>query len=185
MTNLDLGKEQEFIKRVEGLSTGELAGLRRGCGKPYCGEGRCCWFEGVIWGAAKGPAAFLVASLLAQYKTSVIKQGGHALSGDFEDFGKTWRRAVADREGETMRKRFLAVLDAEFDPHTGAGDLPYRLRQMVKYAASKGFRVNWALLLQDLGRWNYADKRVQKRWARSFFEHAAQDSETDTTKTED
>jgi CRISPR type I-E-associated protein CasB/Cse2 len=40
---------------------------------------------------------------------------------------------------------------------------------MVRYAAGKGVGVNWPTLLTDLKFWNQPEKRVQKRWARSFF----------------
>jgi CRISPR type I-E-associated protein CasB/Cse2 len=40
---------------------------------------------------------------------------------------------------------------------------------MVRYAAAKGVGADWDTLLIDLKFWNRPEKRVQKRWARSFF----------------
>lgn len=169
--------EQHFIERIEKLDPGELAALRRGCGGRDSVEGRCPWLIGEIRGAAREPVAFLVASLMAQYKTSVIHAGQHRLEGNF---GVTWRAALLknapgarslddDRISKSIKRRFHILLDADYDPFTGDGDLPYRLRQMVRYAASKGVGVDWAQLLLDVKFWGRPERRAQKEWAQSFF----------------
>ncbi|MGI5939724.1 MAG: type I-E CRISPR-associated protein Cse2/CasB [Thermoleophilia bacterium] len=159
-------REEEYVKQLEGLGTGELASLRRGCGERDPVEGRCPWLIGMIRGVAPEPAAFLVAGLLAQYSTADIKAGRHRASGDF---GCTWKAAISGNDSTSIRRRFHILLDADFDPWTGEGDLPYRLRQMVRYAVGKGVGVDWPLLLTHVKFWNQPDKWVQKRWARSFF----------------
>jgi CRISPR system Cascade subunit CasB len=60
------------------------------------------------------------------------------------------------------------LLDSSIDPD-GGGDLPYRLRQMVRYLAARGIGLDWPQLLRDLRRWNYPDRPVQKAWARAYF----------------
>lgn len=159
-------REQEFVERVEKLAPGELSALRRGCGARDPVEGRCPWLVGEIRGAAKEPVAFLLASLLAQYSTATIRARGHCGQGNF---GATWKRAIAGTESDSIKRRLHILLDCEYDPDTGEGDLPYRLRQMVRYAASKGVGVDWTQLLRDLKFWNHPEKGAQKRWARSFF----------------
>jgi len=164
---MDAGSpEQEFVKRVETLDNAKLAMLRRGCGEPHPVEGRCPWLIGLIHGVASEPVAFLTASLLAQYKTADIRIGRHLSEGDF---GMTWKRAIAGNQSKSLSRRFHVLLDSEYDPWIGDGDLPYRLRQMVRYAASRGIGVDWPKLLADLKFWNRPEKHVQKRWARSFF----------------
>ena len=79
MTTPDKTREEEFIERIERLDTGELAMLRRGCGERDPVEGRCPWFITHIHGAASEATAFLVASLLAQYKTADIRVGNHRI----------------------------------------------------------------------------------------------------------
>jgi CRISPR system Cascade subunit CasB len=159
-------REEEFIKRVESLDAGHLARLRRGCGERDPVEGRCPWLIDLIHGVASEPTAFLAASLLAQYSTADIKAGRHRSLGDF---GHTWKVATGQSGSDSIKRRFPILLDGEFDPRTGEGDLSHRLRQMVRYAAGKGVGVEWPLLLVDLKFWNDPDKRVQKRWAQSFF----------------
>jgi len=166
MKTTDQTWEAAFIERIEGLEAGELASLRRGCGERDAVEGRCPWFIREIQGAARPPVTFLVASLLAQYKTSDIRQGRHRLSGNF---GATWKSAIRGTDSDSIKRRFHILLDAEYDPRTGDGDLPYRLRQMVKYAAVKGFGADWPRLLKDLRGWNNPEKYVQKAWANTFF----------------
>lgn len=175
MMTVEKTREEEFIERVERLDTGQLAMLRRGCGERDPMEGRCPWLVGLVYGAASEATAFLVASLLAQYKTAEIRAGRHRLDGDF---GLTWKRAIAGTDSASIQRRFHILLDAQYDPHTGDGDLPYRLRQMARYAASKGVGVGWPALLVDLKFWNHPEKHVQKRWARTFF---AAERPTDTT----
>jgi CRISPR system Cascade subunit CasB len=166
MTTIEKTREEAFIERIERLDTGELARLRRACGARDPVEGRCPWLVGLIHGAAGESVAFLTASLLAQYKTAVIRTGRHRIEGNF---GITWKRAIARTASDSIKRRFHILLESEYDPRTGEGDLPYRLRQMVRYAAAKGVGVNWPALLTDLKFWNQPEKRVQKRWARSFF----------------
>lgn len=166
MTTAEKNREQEFVERIERLDAGELAMLRRGCGERDPVEGRCPWMVGLVHGVASEAAAFLVASLLAQYKTSDIMADHHRIEGNF---GLTWRRAIAGTDSKSIRRRFHILLDAAYDPRTGDGDLPHRLRQMVRYAANKRVGVDWSTLLTDLKFWNQPEKRVQKRWARSFF----------------
>lgn len=166
MKTVEKTREQDFVERIEALDTGALARLRRGCGERDPVEGRCSWLIGLIQGAATEATAFLIASLLAQYKTMDIRKGQHRINGNF---GVTWKRAVVGNNSSSIMRRFHVLLDADYDPVTGDGDLPYRLRQMVKYAAGKSVGIEWAVLLTDLKFWNRPEKHVQKRWARSFF----------------
>lgn len=166
MTQFNFDMEQAFIARIERLDTGALASLRRACGERDPIEGRCPWFYGLVQGVASVTEAFLVASLLAQFKTSDIKSGRHRLTGNF---GVTCKRAHAMGASDSFARRFTVLLDAEFAGTDGSGDLPYRLRQMVRYAASKGIGIDWPQLLVDLHYWNDPAKRTQKQWARSYF----------------
>lgn len=162
----DKTKEQEFIERVEALDSGKLAVLRRAVGARDPIEGRCPWLVALVQGATSEAIATLVASLLAQYSNADIRAGRHRLVGDF---GHTWRKAISGKSTESISRRFNVLLGCDFDPYTGEGDLPYRLRQMVRYAVSKKVGVDWPQLVADLRSWNHPDRFVQKRWARSFF----------------
>jgi CRISPR type I-E-associated protein CasB/Cse2 len=166
-----------------GPNNGRLAMLRRGCGARDPVEGRCPWLLEIIDGVSTEPIAFLVASLLAQYSTADIRGGRHRAS---ENFGATWKRAIFGNSSKSIERRFHMLLDSEIDPMTGDGDLAYRLRQMVRYAASKGIGIDWPVLLADLKYWNQPEKHVQKRWARAFFsDERPGDTETNEGVTTD
>jgi len=82
---------------------------------------------------------------------------------------RTGSTAGTDEQGESREssidKRFVALLDSSIE----SGELAYRLRQLVRLAASKEIGVNWLTLLEDLLWWNHEARYVQKRWARSYF----------------
>jgi CRISPR system Cascade subunit CasB len=64
-----------------------------------------------------------------------------------------------------MDKRFEVLLDAD------RGQLPYRLRQAVKFLKSgeQKIGVNWEQLLKDLLQWQHPSRFIQKQWAREYF----------------
>lgn len=157
---------EEFVRRLEGLDNGSLAALRRSCGESDPITGRCPWFFGLVHGAASESVAFLLAGLMAQYKTIDIKAGRHRIKGSF---GATWRKAIAGNASQSLQQRFRTLLDAELNPATGEGDLPHRLRKMVRYSASKGVGIDWPVLLTDLTHWTSQGKQTQKKWARDFY----------------
>ena len=166
MTTTEKTREVEFIERIERLDTGRLARLRRGCGERDPVEGRCPWLIGLVHGVASEATAFLIASLLAQYRTTEIKAGRHRIKGNF---GLTWKGAIARSDSKSIGRRFHILLDAYYDPRTGDGDLPFRLRQMVRYSAGEGVGIDWPTLLKHVRGWGSTAKWVQKEWARSFF----------------
>lgn len=159
-------KREEFVRRLERLDNGSLAALRRSCGERDPIAGRCPWFYGLVQGAAGESAAFLLAGLMAQYKTLDIKAGRHRIEGSF---GRTWRLATVGNASQSLQQRFRTLLDAEYNPASGEGDLPPRLRKMIRYSASKGIGIDWPVLLTDLTFWNSQGKASQKRWARDFY----------------
>lgn len=89
------------------------------------------------------------------------------------DFGTTMAALRSAASLSTLDRRMAILLDSDFDQiddKVGGGSLSYRLRQLVKYAASKQVGVDWARLLADLLYWTNSEKRVQKRWARSYYQ---------------
>jgi len=81
------------------------------------------------------------------------------------DFGACMG-AVAGSRGagrEGIDRRMAILLDAPGD------DLAFRLRQVVALAASADIGINWRSLLSDVLWWDHPARRVQRRWARSYF----------------
>jgi len=159
--------EQELIT-LRNHNRGAMAALRRNAGVTL-GEARgVAWIEGRLFGKRRhcDEQYFLVATLFDHNRMRPI-------SGDF---GETMRR-VRENASDSFERRFLVLLDAQFDQlrdaldgsKSGGGELAYRLGQMVKLAASKEVGVNWPVLLADLCCWEWTGKPVQKKWARNFY----------------
>ena len=93
--------------------------------------------------------------------------------------------ALADSRGagrEGVDRRMAVLLDAPAD------DLGFRLRQVVALAAAADMGINWRSLLSDLLWWDHPARRVQRRWARSYFgggPRAPQSRLADTIESED
>ncbi|OQB75035.1 MAG: CRISPR-associated protein Cse2 (CRISPR_cse2) [bacterium ADurb.Bin132] len=119
---------------------------------------------------------FLTASLFALWY-----QGKQDLVKDFEgDLGKTFNQINKNSKSESIEKRFTAIINSHFD------DLPNHLRHAVSLAKSKDVPVNWSFLLEDLKWWNNDDKRVQKKWMKSFLqEERTELSQTKGTQKEE
>ena len=162
--DLRMDAAREFIARVRGLDRGELAALKRNAGNTL-GEARGVpWFYRLLDedGRRNPEIPFLVATLLGLNK--------HSASGDF---GQSMHLLSFQHGAEAVDRRFRILLDSEFELVDGwkpaGGELAYRLRQMVKLAASREVGLDWAQLLLDLRRWNMPGKPVQRRWAESFY----------------
>jgi len=109
---------------------------------------------------------FLTATLMAFDRRYL--EGASSPKGSF---GRTMAqlKEQAGASEQSVERRFAILLNADFDPQSGVGELPYRLRQTVRYVFSKEGRINWPQLLADLRWWNDPRKFVQKRWAREFY----------------
>jgi CRISPR system Cascade subunit CasB len=69
--------------------------------------------------------------------------------------------SAANRDG--IDRRVAILLDSH------RGELPFRLRQAVRFIASYERPIDWPRLLHDLLRWDHPGRIVQKSWARSYF----------------
>jgi CRISPR type I-E-associated protein CasB/Cse2 len=83
-------------------------------------------------------------------------------------------RAVRVQTGsESVDRRMAFLLDSEFDRidgrKSGGGEMAFRLRQCVRFAAGHKIGVDWPQLLADLKGWMHPSKRVRKQWAQSYY----------------
>jgi CRISPR system Cascade subunit CasB len=76
----------------------------------------------------------------------------------------------------SIERRFIALLDAD------EAQLPHRLRQMI--ALLKEYPLDFERLLNDLLYWNSAEKHVQNRWAREFYQSPADISDSELQEKE-
>lgn len=166
----------EFVGRLEALAGREgvradLARLRRCAGRSLaeCPEVFPLFYRllpHVVRGnEQREERYFLLATLYAL----------NPRSSTARDFGATMSAVAASRGvgREGIDRRMAVLLDAPLD------DLRFRLRQLVALAASQDIGINWRSLLDDLLWWEQPARRVQRRWARSYFGHASE-SESST-----
>lgn len=106
---------------------------------------------------------YLIASLFALHP----EPGGRGNMGDH--FAAV---AAGGKSEEATERRFAALLAVHED------DLAYHLRQAVSLCKSEEVPINWDQLFRDLGWWSHADRRVQRRWANSFWGQRVQEEDT-------
>ena len=152
----DYNPQTIFLERLSGLDTGERARLKRSAGQTL-GEARASLFYRLLPNGVpeyKEGIYFLVATLYPMAENTSVG-----------DFGVSLRKARDDKNHKGLDRRVQALLDSD------EGQLPFRLRQAIHYLHSRPERVkvNWQKLLEDLLKWEAANRPVQRRWARSYF----------------
>lgn len=160
---------EAFCERLQALDAGARARLKRSAGQSL-GEAR--GVLGLFYrllppqvGPARARQFFLLATLFP------LAEGGG--SGDL---GSSLRQARVTQTAPGLDRRVEILLDAD------EAQLPFRLRQALRFLASKQVRVNWPRLLEDLLSWNHPNRIVQQRWARSYFASGRLAAGADSTK---
>jgi CRISPR system Cascade subunit CasB len=156
MTQEELSPIQQFVGRLQELDAGQRGRLKRGAGCTLA-ESRGVlglFFRLLPAGVqpAQHEAYFLVATLYP------LAEGGGT-----GDLGAALRRARLASNAPGLDRRVEILLDADEQ------QLPFRLRQAVRFLQSNRVRVDWTQLLADVLEWRRYGRSVQKRWARSYF----------------
>ena len=161
---------QAFVGRLTAVEDrGDLARLRRAAGRPLSQAGQALglFYRLVPSGVSRDEEIyFLVATL---YPLNPPTRG-HETKGDFGTTMAALRKKV---DLGALDRRMAILLDSDFDRidgKPGGGSLSYRLRHLIKYAEAQAVGVDWGRLLADLVRWTDPERRVQKRWARSYYQ---------------
>lgn len=159
---------------------GRLAILRRNAGEPLKDARGITWIYDLLNNFQRGygdETLFLTATLLALDRPYL--NGNQPKEGSF---GQTMSvlKSQMGPSGESLERRFAILLDADFEPRDGTGELPFRLRQAIKLVVSKGVGIDWPRLLNDLSRWNDEKKSIQKQWAKDFYTTFAAEETTGT-----
>ena len=173
-------------KRVDRAT---LASLRRGLGKEPGSAGEMYPFvlprisdldegdESLNYWTWSQKCGFIVASLFAWHPLNIEHDGSHG-----KNLGSSVlllkQRNPAMEQG--VERRFVALLNAE------AEETHEHLRTMVGLLKANDIAIDWEQLLADLRGWNWRNRPVQTRWARSYWrasdrsESNHSDSETET-----
>lgn len=180
------GPEDHFVAALEKFvkedDRAPLAALRRGLGKspgeaaealryvlPHMPRGATQWDE---------DAYFLTGTLFALHQINWLADEDSLK--DMSNLGASFARLNSKVEGDSVEKRFVALLNCHRD------DLPTHLRHAVSLLKSKDVPIDWALLLRDVRKWNREDRGVQRRWARAFWSNSGEEEmPTDVTNEQD
>ena len=153
--------ECEFFEKLEKLDRGDKAKLKRNAGNSLAEARGVAWFYGKLPPGVKErdyERYFMVATLYC------IGSNTHKLEVK-GNLGVTLGALKLKASEDAIKRRFNILLDADIDN----GGLAFRLRQLVKLAASHGVGIDWPQLLEDICRWSSPKKSVQRSWARSFY----------------
>jgi CRISPR type I-E-associated protein CasB/Cse2 len=152
--------EHPFVEYLEGLreDRGALAALRRGLGQP----------PGTVADMYRYVVPWLPASARpreeAVYYLVAALFGSHPAEGGTGNMGEHFARTCESGSDNTaIERRFTALLAAHPD------DLGTYLRQAISFLRSKDVPVEWHQLFQDLQRWGYDNRPVQRKWAGAFW----------------
>lgn len=144
-----------FVAALAKLDAGARARLKRCAGQTLNEAREVALFYSILppgIPAYQEEAYFLIATLYPL-----------AESGGTGDFGASLHRTQQKKNVKGLDRRVQSLLDAD------EVQLPFRLRQAVRFVDSNQIKVNWPRLLDDLLHWNSFNRPVQRRWARSYF----------------
>ena len=153
--------ENAFVTHLKELERrndrGALAALRRGLGQPpgtvaqmhpyvapFLTEGPWTW---------RLRCYYILATLFATHPEPT-GQG---------NFGDTYRQVAIAAGGDSIEKRFVALLACHRD------DLFGHLQQAVSLARSKAVPICWERLFSDIQHWDDDRGYVQREWSRAYW----------------
>ena len=147
---------ETFINKLTELDPGGKARLKRSAGQSLREAHNCTglFYRLLPYGVPlwEEETYFLIATLYPL--ADAAKEG---------EFGLSLQRARQANNSKGMDRRVEILLDAD------ANQLPFRLRQAIRYLKTNEVRVHWHSLLEDLLDWTKPGRRVQQRWARAYF----------------
>ncbi len=158
-----------FVAFLRGLAErddrGALAALRRSLQEPTgIAMSACPYVVPFLPAESKDPfrerAFFLLGGLFALHPDHA---DGVSLGHAFRNINAGTAEGQKGRDNESMRSRFVALLDAHAD------DVADHFRHAVSLARAKEIRLDWVRTLRDLLHWRAPDRWVQRRLATDFW----------------
>ncbi len=163
-----------FAQALAGLATDEdraaLAALRRGLGKPPGAAAEVHRYVVPFLppraGAREEDACYLVASLFGLHPRHVTGAGDRP-----RNLGGVLRRLAQAGNAQSTERRFMALLNADRE------DLGPHLRRAIALAKNADLALDYGALLRDILDWDRSDRRVQRRWAGTYWAAPAADTQ--------
>ena len=146
-----------FLARLENLSTGDRAILKRSAGKSLAEAQKAyVTYYSLIRDMVLDERNEQIFWLVSTYFPVVA-------SSPKGDFGSALRKARTTKTEKGLDRRVTALLDAD------DAQLAYRLGGCLRFLHSQRIAVNWLSLIDDLRRWHYPERPIQRRWAEAYF----------------
>ena len=146
----------QFCDRLGKLDAGERARLKRNAGRGMAESHNALglFFRLLPANVPRfhEETYFLVATLYP-----LAESGGRGSLGD------ALSRVRDPKSDQGLDRRMEVLLDASQE------QLPFRLRQALRFLESKRGSVDWPRLLEDLLAWDHPNRYVQEQWARAYF----------------
>ena len=149
---------KDFFEKINQLSSGEKAALKRNCGvmlEKADGNAIIAFYKCMPYDVAKINEPYWFAS--ACFACLFKEQGTQRLEQCF---------AVMKNDSQSLENRIAQLLDMNWDTY---GYFLQKLTRLVKMVNQKGYKIDCESLLKDLLGWNNDAKYVQKRWARALY----------------
>lgn len=146
----------QFCERLAQLGAGERARLKRNAGRNMAESHNALGLVFRLMPPNVPPfqeeTYFLVATLFPL-----------AASGGEGNLGDALYRVRDPKYDQGLDRRMEVLLDASRE------QLPFRLRQALRFLESRRGMVDWPQLLEDLLAWDHPKRYVQEQWARAYF----------------
>lgn len=153
-----------FLERVNALSTGERAVLKRSAGKMlHEADGRAIAAFYKCYPLEAGETQkkwFAVACIYCMWNWEEEQREARPLPHILSDLRRE------ETISESMEHRLTGLLDLKWDDD---GYLLTKLVRIIKMVKAKGYAVDCVALLKSLQGWNYDSQYVQREWAYSFY----------------
>ena len=170
MTTNSSGNVPRLITYLIGLQNSNdrasLAALRRGLGKPSGTVPEMYPHVEPNIPAQRSreyeEAAYLVASLFGSHPMNLSSVPDRLWE---TNFGSSYRKLRnISNNPDSIERRFSELLTKEPEA------LHEHLRHSMSLLKGSSIPIDWTQLIRDLTRWRNPDKRVQRSWARSFWQ---------------
>lgn len=147
-----------FFTRLDGLTTGERALLKRAAGTMLCNaDGRAMT---VFYRVMPGQEITMEDRWFAVACFSCLWDAGS------EGIELERILSVLKTNSDAMEHRIASLFDLRWEPD---GYFLTKLCRIIKMARQKGYCVDCAALLEDLLYWNADTQFVQRKWARTMY----------------
>lgn len=157
-----------FFKRLDNLSNGERANIKRELGKSIknASQKSIAPFYKVFFGKNENLYFFLATCFCFYNKDEHYKR---------DEFIKCLRKISEESQSDSFDNKIISLLDTEFYNNTDFFILKFS--RLIRILKQKGYKPDFVKLLDDLQQWDRSSRYIQRRWARDYFQTIKEENE--------